>query len=184
MLGCWAGRRGLLDDPGRHRALLTRIGIVGIGVSLLGALPAALITIDVIRLDAVSAGGPARPAGSHGRPRRSRLRGGVRPAQPPAGRAARARHSAVAAVGQRSLTFYLFNSVLVAVVLHRDLLGVGERVDSFGALTVAVTVWLVAVLLAAWMDRTGRPGPVDALLRRLVYSDPVPGNRPARRRGR
>jgi uncharacterized protein len=58
--------------------------------------------------------------------------------------------------------------VLVAVVLHHDLLAVGDRVDSIGALVVALAVWLVALAVAAWMDRTGRPGPVDALLRRLV----------------
>jgi uncharacterized membrane protein YeiB len=55
------------------------------------------------------------------------------------------------------------------VILHHDLLGLGERVDSFGALVVAFAVWLVAVALAAWLDRIGRPGPADALMRRLVY---------------
>ena len=49
-------------------------------------------------------------------------------------------------------------------------LGVGSGIAvvmSIGALAVAAVVWLVA-LAQVWMDRTDRPGPVDALLRRLV----------------
>jgi uncharacterized membrane protein YeiB len=55
------------------------------------------------------------------------------------------------------------------VVLHHDLIGLGAHVDSLGALAVALVVWLTAVALAAALDRAGRPGPADALMRRLVY---------------
>lgn len=41
--------------------------------------------------------------------------------------------------------------------------------DAIGALAAAFAVWLVAVAVAAWMERTGRPGPMDALIRRLVH---------------
>ncbi|WP_433289244.1 DUF418 domain-containing protein [Pseudonocardia sp. CA-142604] len=168
VLGFRAGRSGLLDDPSRHRPLLIRIAVGGISISLLGALPAALIAIDAVRPGIVSTGallalqvltgvfGGAGYAAAFGL---LALRLDAR--RDPITRA-------VSAVGQRSLTFYLFNSVLVAVVLHHDLLAVGDRVDSIGALAVATAVWLVALTVAAWMDRTGRPGPVDALLRRLV----------------
>lgn len=169
VLGFLAGRRGLLDDPARHRPLLVRIAVAGIATSLLGALPSALIAVGALRLDAVPTGlllalqvltgvfGGAGYAATFGLlALRLDRRGG------PITRA-------VAAVGQRSLTFYLFDSVAVAVILHHDLLGLGERVDSFGALVVAFAVWLVAVALAAWLDRIGRPGPADALMRRLVY---------------
>ncbi|GAA1303759.1 DUF418 domain-containing protein [Pseudonocardia xinjiangensis] len=169
VLGFRAGRLGLLDDPARHRPLLVRIAAGGIATSLLGALPAALIEVDALRPDVVSTGallalqvltgvlGGAGYAAAFGllALRLDERRGPIT--------------RAVAAVGQRSLTFYLVNSVLVAVVLHHHLLGLGERVDSLGALAVALAVWLVALAVAAWMDRTGRPGPVDALLRRLAY---------------
>ncbi|GAA1238011.1 DUF418 domain-containing protein [Pseudonocardia alaniniphila] len=168
VLGFRAGRSGLLDDPSRHRPLLIRIAVGGIAISMLGALPAALIAIDAVRPDIVSTGallalqvltgvlGGAGYAAAFGllALRLDARRGPIT--------------QAVSAVGQRSLTFYLLNSVLVAVVLHHDLLAVGDRVDSIGALAVAAAVWLVALAVAAWMDRTGRPGPVDALLRRLV----------------
>ncbi|MFI6577500.1 DUF418 domain-containing protein [Nocardiopsis sp. NPDC050513] len=169
VLGFWAGRRRLLDDPGAHRALLARVAVVGVTVSVLGALPAALVTVGVLSPGAASTGlvlalqvltgvfggaGYAAVFGLLGL-RWSDRRGPV--------------VRAVAAVGQRSLTFYLANSVLVAVVLHPDLGGLGTRVGAFGALCTAFAVWLLAVGVAAWMDRTGRRGPVDALLRALVH---------------
>jgi hypothetical protein len=47
---------GTIDDPARHRALLNRIAVAGITTSVLGALPAALITIVAVRPDVVSTG--------------------------------------------------------------------------------------------------------------------------------
>ncbi|MHA6627611.1 DUF418 domain-containing protein [Pseudonocardia sichuanensis] len=169
VLGFAAGRRGLLDDPGAHRPLLRRIAVGGIAVSLLGALPAALIGVGAVALGVVPTGlllalqvltGVCGGAGYAAAFALLALRLEDRPG--PLTRA-------VAAVGQRSLTFYLFDSVLVALVLHTGLLGLGAHVDSVGALTVALGVWLLAVALAAWLARTGRPGPADALMRRLVY---------------
>ena len=36
LLGIWAARRRLLDEPGRHRALLTRVATAGIATTILG----------------------------------------------------------------------------------------------------------------------------------------------------
>jgi uncharacterized protein len=169
VLGFVAGRRGLLDDPAAHRPLLARIAVCGIAVSLLGALPAALIGVGALQIGVLPTGlllalqvltGVCGGAGYA--PAFALLALQLDARRGPLTRA-------VAAVGQRSLTFYLFDSVVVAVVLHHDLLGVGTHVDSAGALTIALTVWLVAVAVAGWLDRTGRPGPADALMRRLVY---------------
>lgn len=170
-IGFWAGRHKLLDDPVEQRSLLTRIAVVGITASLLGALPAALVNVGVLSVDWVSTGlllalqvltgvlGGAGYAALFGvlSIRLAERRGPLT--------------RAVAAVGQRSLTFYLFNSVLVAAILHPELGGVGAHVGPFGALATAFGVWLVAVVVAAWMDRAGRRGPMDALLRRLVYRE-------------
>ena len=169
VIGFLAGRKGFLDDPDAHRPLLVRIAVVGVSLSALGALPAALIEVGFLELDVVPTGlllsmqiltGVVGGAGYAAlfallSLRLDRRRGPVT--------------RAVAAVGQRSLTFYLFNSVVVALVLHPDLLGIGEHVSSLGALVVGAASWLVALGLAAWMDRTGRAGPADALMRHLVY---------------
>ena len=169
VLGFEAGRRGLLDDPAAHRPLLRRIAVGGISVSLLGALPAASIGAGVLQLGVLPTGlllalqvltGVCGGAGYAAAFALLALRLETR--RGPLVRA-------VAAVGQRSLTFYLFDSVMVAVILHHDLLGLGAHVDSLGALAVALGVWSVAIALATWLDRAGRPGPADALMRRLVH---------------
>lgn len=169
VLGFAAGRLGLLDDPAAHRPLLRRIAVGGVAVSLLGALPAALIGVGVLQPGTGLTGlllglqvltGVCGGAGYAAAFALLALRLEDRPG--PLTRA-------VAAVGQRSLTFYLFDSVLVAVLLHHGLLGLGAHVDSVGSLAVALAVWLAAVTLATWLARTNRQGPADALMRRLVY---------------
>jgi uncharacterized protein len=169
VLGFAAGRRGLLDDPAAHRPLLRRIAVGGVAVSLLGALPSALLGVGALQLGVLPTGlllalqvltGVCGGAGYAAAFALLAMRLEAR--RGPLTRA-------VAAVGQRSLTFYLFDSIMVAVILHHDLLGLGAHVDSLGALGVALGVWLVAVALAARLDRAGRPGPADALIRRLVY---------------
>lgn len=168
-IGFLAGRKGLLDDPAVHRGLLTRIAVGGVLLSVLGAVPAALIEIGVLRLPALPGGlllalqvltgvlgGAGYAAGFALLALRLDARRG-------------ALTTAVAAMGQRSLTFYLFNSVVVAFVLHPDLLGVGRHVGSLGSLAVGLGSWLLALGIAAWLGRTGRRGPADALMRHLVY---------------
>ncbi|MEV1290690.1 DUF418 domain-containing protein [Pseudonocardia sp. NPDC049635] len=168
VLGYLAARAGLLDDPAAHRRTLARIAVGGIAVSVLGALPVVLIITGGITPGGVAGGllfalqvltGVAGGAGYAAAFALLGLRLQDRPG-PVA--------SAVAAMGRRSLTFYLLNSVLVAIVLHPDLGGVGRYVGNTGALLAAVAVWLVSLLLAARFEAVGRPGPVDALMRRLV----------------
>ena len=43
-LGAWAARRRLLDEPERHRALLRRTAMAGLLIAVLGGLPLALTT--------------------------------------------------------------------------------------------------------------------------------------------
>ena len=40
-----------------------------------------------------------------------------------------------------------------------------------GAAAVAVLVWLASVAWCAWLDRAGRPGPAEVVLRRVTYAD-------------
>ncbi|MFC7528926.1 DUF418 domain-containing protein [Actinoplanes sp. GCM10030250] len=47
LLGIWAARRRLLDEPGRHRALLARVAAAGLAITILGGAPLALIDSGV-----------------------------------------------------------------------------------------------------------------------------------------
>ncbi|MBB6174592.1 putative membrane protein YeiB [Nocardiopsis mwathae] len=170
LLGAWAARRRLLDRPGDNKPLLARIAAVGLAISLLGALPAVLVevglwnTADPVVLGTVM--GVHAYTGVGGGIAYAALFGllGARLEDAP-GPAARA----LASAGKNSLTCYLMASVLVAVTLHAELLGLGAHLNSAGAIGVAFLCWSVAVLYAVSLDRRGKRGPADVALRRLVY---------------
>lgn len=87
---------------------------------------------------------------------------------------------AVAAVGQRSLTCYLLQSVMLAPLLSAWAFGLGGRIGTATATVLAVGVWAVTVGVAALLDRAGRRGPFEVLLRRLTYGrTAAPGGLPA-----
>ena len=76
---------------------------------------------------------------------------------------------ALSAVGQRSLTFYLFQSLLLAPLLAAWGLGLSPYLSTASAVGIAFAVWLLSLPIAAWMDSRGMRGPAEALLRRLTY---------------
>ncbi|MFD3524345.1 DUF418 domain-containing protein [Streptomyces sp. NPDC058653] len=176
LLGFWAARRRILEEPGRHLRLLRGTAVIGISASWLGGLPAALAHIGAITVpdDAQSDSGilftvreiTGNAAGlgyiaavalfAHWWTRR------------PARRGARA-VEAVSAVGRRSLSCYLTHSLLFAPLLAAWGLGLGEHLTSATMALVAVGVWLITVAGAYALERAGRRGPAEALLRRLMY---------------
>jgi uncharacterized protein len=166
--GFLAGRLRLFEDLERHRRTLRVLAVAGIAVSVGAALPAALASVGVLEADWVARGllnGLQILTGVAGGLGYASLFTlvGARFEQRP-GPLARA----LAAMGSRSLTFYLLHSALVAVVLHPQLIGVGAHVGPFGAVAVAVGVWALGLLLASALERAGRPGPLDSLMRRMV----------------
>ena len=173
-VGMWAARRRVLEEPGRHLRLLRWTAAVGVPVGWLGGLPSALVHVGVLEAApaAVAEDGPlpalqsatglvcglgyaalftllALRIATRGRP----------------GRAA----GAVAALGKRSLSGYMAHSLLFAPVLAAWGLGLGAHLGSASMALFAVAVWLVTVGAAYGLDRAGRPGPAEALLRRLTY---------------
>lgn len=83
---------------------------------------------------------------------------------------------AIAAIGRRSLSFYLLQSVVFAPLLAAWGFGLGSRIGTAQAFGIAVAVWLLSLALAALLDRRGVRGPAEVLLRRLTYArlDSVP----------
>ena len=74
---------------------------------------------------------------------------------------------ALTAVGKRSLTSYLLQSVIFAPLLCAWGLGLGGVLDQWQAALVAVAAWLVTVAVAVTLDRRGLRGPAERALRAL-----------------
>lgn len=176
LVGAVAARRRYLDDPASHRALLKRVVLIGLPVSMLGGVPLALVGVGawgtgdvatglVTALHVLTgfAGGLAYAAAFGLFVARLQDRG--RNPGPVAG--------ALAAVGRRSLTCYLLQSSLLALILARVAFGVGDRIDATGAAVIGICVWLTVLAVAVTLERAGLRGPLDALMRRLVYGRPV-----------
>jgi uncharacterized membrane protein YeiB len=185
LLAFWAGRRRILENPGEHLTLLRRVAVVGITIGWLGPLPSALDHVGLIEVPDHAAwvfypvqfltgffGGLGYVAlfGLLGH-RLAQRRTGA-PSRnllvtdgPVAG--------AVQAVGKRSLTCYLLQSVLCAPILAAWGLGLGQYLSSWSMLLYAVLVWGLTVAFAVWQEQTGRRGPAEVALRRLVYGKPV-----------
>lgn len=185
LLAFWAGRRRILETPGEHLPLLRRVAVVGIAIGWLGPLPAALDHIGVLAVPDHAAwvfyfvqiltgffGGLGYVAlfGLLGH------RVALRRSGPPSGNLLATDGlfvGAVQAVGKRSLTSYLLQSVLCAPILTAWGLGLGEHLTSWTMLLYAVAVWAITVAFAVWQERTGRRGPAEVLLRRLTYGRPA-----------
>ncbi|MBV9880378.1 MAG: DUF418 domain-containing protein [Gemmatirosa sp.] len=180
-LGMWTARRGLLDDLAAHRPLLRRIAVVALGVAVAGAVPLALVHAGAVHADARTVTYISllhKVSGMFGGPGYVALCGlaALRVEQ---GASALARRVAtlLAALGERSLSGYLFQSLAWVTLLPPYALSLASRFGSplLTALAVAALTWATSVLGAAWLRRAGRSGPAEALLRRLVYG---PARRP------
>jgi uncharacterized membrane protein YeiB len=175
LLGFWAARRGFLEEPGRHLKALRRTAVIGISVGWLGGLPMALAQIGVWDLTATQGQMLTMPhmltgvfcgvgyvaliaLVAHRLQQRGRTRGPV--------------VTALSATGKRSLSAYLAQSVLCAPILAAWGLGLAEHMSSWTMFLYASAVWLVTVASAYALERSGRRGPAEVLLRKLAYRKP------------
>ncbi|MEV0663132.1 DUF418 domain-containing protein [Actinomadura luteofluorescens] len=174
-LGMWAARRRMLEEPARHRTLLVWTAVLGLGVAVTGGLPAALVSAGWLHVDGSAAetalllhGGSGMFAGP----------GYVAVLALIAMRVTRPGVvvGALSALGRRSLSGYLFQSVAWVVLLAPFTLDLAHRSGSptVLGLVISVAVWFATVLLARLLDERGRPGPAERVLRRLTYG-PRPG---------
>ena len=178
LLGFWAGRRRILEEPSGHRRLLWITAVGGIAIGWAGGLPHALAHVGVLGgLDEVMWAFSATQAFTG-------LACGVgyvalfgligdRLTDRPLGPVG----TAVTAVGKRSLTCYVGQSVLCAPLLAAWGLGFGAVLGSATMALFAVGVWLVLLVCAVVLERRGRPGPAEILLRRLTYREREPAPR-------
>jgi uncharacterized membrane protein YeiB len=165
--GLWAARLRVLDEPERHLGLLRGVAFGFLGFALAARIPYTLMQTGVWDADTGAPGWAATAGHSLGG-----YAGGIGAAALVALVAARlARRgpctTAVAALGQRSMTFYLFQSAVFLALYYPFTLDLGASTGLAGSFAVGIGIWLVSLALAEWMRRLGYRGPFETLLRRL-----------------
>ncbi|MBL3699501.1 DUF418 domain-containing protein [Leucobacter luti] len=85
---------------------------------------------------------------------------------------------AVAAVGKRSLSSYLLQSILLAPLLSAWGFGLGARIGTAAAFALALGAWLLSLVFAVLLERRGARGPAEVLLRKLSYGREASSVRP------
>lgn len=164
-------RTTLLSDPAAHVRLLAGVAAAGLGLGFLGGVPyglhvAGYATGDVpawamalnVTTSVLSAAGWlalfALAGARRQRPGRTDTAG-------PGG--------AVIATGRRSMTAYLGQTVIFApLFLALGAAGLTTGIGPATAAVIAAATWAVLVGVCVLLERTGRPGPAEALIRRLV----------------
>ena len=175
-VGAWAARRRVLEEPARHKRLLLTGAVGGFAMAIAGAAPFGLLAGGFVTMDADTAPiarSAYEAAGFFGGIGYACLFGLIGMAL--SKRANRLRDNvvvgSVVALGQRTMSGYLFQSVAWLVLLTPFGLGLGQRLGSPALVAVcsAVGVWLVSVAAAYLMHRAGYRGPVEILLRKFAY---------------
>lgn len=170
LIGLWAGRRRVLEQPAKHVRLLTWTAAVGITVSIAGALPVSLILAGVLdkpSTDVLNVLGPLHDA--------SGVLGGFGYASLIAlislriGREHGRIVQAVSAVGQRSLSCYLIQSVVWAVAFTPYFADLSDDLTVVTTALLAFATWLGTVVLAYQMHLRSYRGPMEILIRRFTY---------------
>jgi uncharacterized membrane protein YeiB len=172
-VGSWAARHRILEAPHEHLRLLRWTAVGGLAVSLTAGLPMALFSAGAITVDEGTAGSVRMLYETSG------FFGGVGYAAGfgliayAVGRRTRTGPvlKAVTALGQRSLTGYLFQSVAWMALAAPFALALGERSERPLLVSglCAVLVWVLTVVAADVMRRLRYRGPAEVLLRWLVY---------------
>ncbi|MGH4025754.1 MAG: DUF418 domain-containing protein [Pseudonocardiaceae bacterium] len=184
LLGVWAARRRLLDEPERYRPLLTRVAVLGVALAAAGGLPMALMAaswwppwLPEPSVQALAIAGAVHAlTGYAGGAGYAAIAGLV---------AIRVRErdrpgpvvTALTACGQRSMTCYLLQSVVFVAVLASYGGGLGGRWGLAATALFATATWALTVLLAEFMRRRNYRGPAETLLRRLTYGPQIGSGR-------
>lgn len=179
--GWYAARHRVLDDPLKHRRTLVRIAAICLPIGLASTALTGFQQIgELPNLAPFAFFGAQLTTGALTGPGYAALFG-LLATRWPHHQPAPVR--AVAAMGRRSLTFYLAQSIIMAPLLSAWGLGLGARLTTWSSLLVAAGVWLVCLPVAAWMGRRGMRGPFETVLRALTYGHhdepagrPLPGD--------
>ncbi len=169
LLGVRLADTDLLTRPDRHRRALLVGGAAALAVGAVGAFPRVLPSLGI--------GVPARvtvvasaldvATGMVGACGWLALLAAW--AGPGTGAPLRGAHWLLSAVGRRSMTVYIGQTVLFALIFGTLRLTGAPAFNEVMGASVAVAVWAALAMMCAWMERSGRTrGPLEILLRRAV----------------
>jgi len=175
-VGAWAARRRILEEPHNHLRLLRWGAVGGLGIAVLGGLPMGLLSGGFLHLDADTASTAKllyETSGFFGGVGYLCLFGLLALALTKAMASPRKNVvvGAITALGQRSLSGYLFQTLAWTLLTAPFLLSLGTKSDNptLTAAVSAVGVWLITVIGAYVLQRRSSRGPAETLLRRLTY---------------
>lgn len=177
-VGAYVATTDILARPDQHGRLLEMCAAVGLLVGVLGGLPFGLVESEFIHADLAWWMRPLHElSGFFGALGWLALL--VRYAGPtPMFGQLRGLRWVLSAVGRRSLTSYLLQSILFAVIFA-SLYWYGARVSELSGALIAAGVWCVTVLIAVCLERVERQGPFEWLLRTAVTKSVRPVSVPA-----
>lgn len=168
----WA-RTGILANVPQHRAYLWRWVIAGVIVALGAGIPWGLAVLDVLPEEYAFAlmnlniffgvvTGPAILAGLA-----LALQGIQEHTE--SGAALPSALVPIAALGKRSMSGYILQSIVLFILVQPYMLNMGKDVGATMLAVMALAVWLITVV-AAWVwELLGWPGPFEWVHRRLSY---------------
>lgn len=174
MLGLLMARHGLLERPWEHARAVRLIAIGGVSAAIAGGIPFAVglalgfepgpVWLLAGSLHAATgilagAGYAALFALIVARTQRS----GAAPG-PVVG--------ALTALGRRSMSGYLAQSVIFLLIMPAWSFGLGATAGTGTAFLIGTGTWLVTLLGAVLLERAGKQGPAEWAIRRLSYGRP------------
>lgn len=167
LIGMWMARYQFMTRPKEGSKKLLYVAVIGLTISLLGALPVSLIgevwNPDLFTIGLASAlqvltgiaGGVAYAA----------IFGIIGAKMTKPGKIT----FMLTALGKRSLTFYVVNEAFLVLLLSPVAFDLGGLVTNGVAALIAVWIWIVSVATASMLEIKKINGPLEKLLQRLVY---------------
>ena len=179
ILGMVAARHNVLGQPEKYRTLLTRFAIVAVVISFGVGIPLGLAEIGVLPENTVLhlqslnqvAGIWAGPG----------IVASIALATLPLQRRIDAAHAsstgyplpvplqALIALGKRSMTGYLLQSILFVLLTSTFTLGFGRNQGAWEATLIAVLIWAITLVIAYALEKANLRGPFESVHRRLSY---------------
>ena len=180
ILGMVAARHNVLGQPEKYKTLLTRFAIVAVIISFGVGIPLGLAEIGVLPENTVLhlqslnqvAGIWAGPG----------IVASIALATLPLQRRIDAAHAggtgyplpvplqALIALGKRSMTGYLLQSILFVLLTSKFTFGLGRGQGAWEATLIAIFIWAITLVIAYALEKANlRGGPFEVVHRRLSY---------------